>query len=110
MDIDKKAIEITIFANKEIASALLEDLESIGMEYSNSIAGRRVLLQERKGLFKMLGTGKSLVYDPITIITFLVSSEVEQTIINYMYQLMVKALKYVLKTWTRIMGRRTFFS
>jgi len=70
MDISKKVIEITIVANKEIASAVLEDLESIGIEYSNSIAGRRVLLQERKGLFKMVGSGKSLVHDPITIITF----------------------------------------
>jgi len=82
MDIDKKVIEITIVADKEIASAVLEDLESIGIEYSNSIAGRRDLLQERKGLLKMLGTGKSILHDPITIITFLVSSEMEQAIIN----------------------------
>ncbi|MDY6863473.1 MAG: hypothetical protein SV062_10880 [Thermodesulfobacteriota bacterium] len=83
MDIDKKAIEITIVINKEIASAILEDLESIGLEYSNSIAGRRILLQERRGMLKMFGTGKSLVYDPITIITFLVSSEVGQAIVNF---------------------------
>ena len=82
MDIDKKVIEITIVSDKEIASAILEELESIGIEYSNSIAGRRDLLQERKGLLKMLGTGKSILHDPITIITFLVSSEMEQTIIN----------------------------
>ncbi|MBW2649216.1 MAG: hypothetical protein JRC53_05300, partial [Deltaproteobacteria bacterium] len=100
MDIDKKAIEITIFANKEIASALLEELESIGMEYSNSIAGRRILLQERKGLFKRLGTGKSLAYDPITIITFLVSSEIERTIINFIIK----------KGRLNIPGRGTVFS
>ncbi|MBW1768230.1 MAG: hypothetical protein JRJ65_14435 [Deltaproteobacteria bacterium] len=82
MDIDKKVIEITIVSDKEIASAILEELESIGIEYSNSIAGRRDLLQERKGLLKMLGTGKSILHDPITIITFLISSEMEQTIIN----------------------------
>jgi len=82
MDIDKKVIEITIVSDKETASVILEELESIGIEYSNSIAGRRDLLQERKGLLKMLGTGKSILHDPITIITFLVSSEMEQTIIN----------------------------
>ncbi len=82
MDNDKKVIEITIVSDKEIAAAILEELESIGIEYSNSIAGRRDLLQERKGLLKMFGTGKSILYDPITIITFLVSSEIEQTIIN----------------------------
>ncbi len=54
MDIDKKVVEITIVSDKEIASAILEELESIGLEYSNSIAGRRDLLQERKGLLKML--------------------------------------------------------
>ncbi len=82
MDINKKVIEITIVSDKEIASAILEELESIGIEYSNSIAGRRDLLRERKGLLKMLGAGKSILHDPITIITFLVSSEMEQTIIN----------------------------
>lgn len=100
MDIDKKVVEITIFVNKEIASALLEDLESIGMEYSNSIAGRRVLLQERKGLFKMFGTGKSLAHDPITIITFLVSSEIEQAIINFIIK----------KGGLNIPGKGTVFS
>ncbi|MBW1704848.1 MAG: hypothetical protein JRJ86_06730 [Deltaproteobacteria bacterium] len=83
MDIDKKVVEITIVANKEIASAVRKNLESIGMEYSNSIAGRRDLLQERKGLLKMFGTGKSILYDPITTITFLVSSEIEGEIINF---------------------------
>ena len=83
MDIDKKVVEITIVARKEIASAVLEDLESIGLEYGNSIAGRRDLLQERKGLSKMFGTGKSILYDPITTITFLVSSGIEEAIINF---------------------------
>ena len=83
MDIDKKVVEITIVANKEIASAVRKNLESIGMEYSNSIAGRRDLLQERKGLLKMFGTSKSIMYDPISTITFLVSSEIEEAIINF---------------------------
>ena len=83
MDIDKKVVEITIVAGKEIASTVLEDLESIGLEYGNSIAGRRDLLQERKGLSKMFGTGKSILYDPITTITFLVSSGIEEAIINF---------------------------
>jgi hypothetical protein len=83
MDIDKKVIEITIVTDKEIASAVLEDLEFIGLEYSNSIAGRRDLLQERKGLLKMFGTGKSILYDPITTITFLVSPKIERAIISF---------------------------
>ena len=83
MDINNKVVEITIVVDKEIASAILEDLESIGLEYSNSIAGRRDLLQERKGLLKMFGTGKSIMYDPITTITFLVSSGIEKAIINF---------------------------
>lgn len=83
MDIDKKVVEITIVARKEIASTVFEDLESIGLEYGNSIAGRRDLLQERKGLSKMFGTGKSILYDPITTITFLVSSGIEEAIINF---------------------------
>ncbi len=82
MNIDKKVVEITIVSDKEIASAILEELESIGIEYSNSIAGRKDLLQERKGLLKMFGSGKSILLDPITIITFLVSPEMEQTVIN----------------------------
>jgi len=82
MDIDKKVVEITIVSDKEIASAILEELESIGIEYSNSIAGRRDLLQQRKGLLKMFGNGKTILHDPITIIKFLVSSEMEQTVIN----------------------------
>lgn len=83
MDIDKKVVEITIVARKEITSTVLEDLGSIGLEYGNSIAGRRDLLQERKGLSKMFGTGKSILYDPITTITFLVSSGIEEAIINF---------------------------
>ncbi len=86
MDIDKKVIEITIIAAKEIASTILEELESIGLEYSHSMAGRRDLLQERNGLLKMFGTGKSILHDPITIITFLVSPEVEQSIINFIIE------------------------
>jgi hypothetical protein len=83
MDIDKKIAEITIVADKEIASTVLEDLESIGLQFSNSIAGRRDLLQERKGLVKMFRTDKVILYDPITTITFLVSSEIERTIISF---------------------------
>ena len=83
MDIDKKVIEITIVADKEIASAILEDMESIGLEYCNLIAGRRDLLQERRGLLKLFGSGKSILYDPITIITFLVSPKIEDEIINF---------------------------
>lgn len=83
MDIDKKVVEITIVARKEITSTVLEDLGSIGLEYGNSIAGRRDLLQERKGLSKMFGTGKSILYDPIITITFLVSSGIEEAIINF---------------------------
>ena len=82
MDIDKKVIEITIVTDKEIAATIIEELDSIGLEYSNSIAGRRDLLQEKNGLLKMFGTGKAILHDPITIITFLISSEMEQTIIN----------------------------
>ena len=82
MDINKKVVEITIVSDKETASAILEELESIGIEYSNSIAGRRDLLQERNSLLKMFGTSKSILHDPITIITFLVSSKMEQTILN----------------------------
>jgi len=80
--IGKKAIEITIVSDRERASAILEELESSGIEYSNSIAGRRDLLQERKGLLKMFGTGKFILHDPITIIIFLVTPEMEQAIIN----------------------------
>ena len=80
MDIDKKVIEITIVSDKEIASAILEELESIGLEYSNLIAGRRDLLHERKGLLKIFGTGKSILYDPINTITFLVSPKIEKAI------------------------------
>ena len=86
MDIGKNVIEITIVTNKEIASTLLEDLESIGLEHSNSLAGRRVLLQERKGLLKMVGSGKSLMHDPITIITFLISLEIEQAILSFIIE------------------------
>lgn len=100
MDIDKKVIEITIVADKEIASTVLEDLESIGIECSNSIAGRRVLLQERKGLFKMVGSGKSLMHDPITIITFLVSPEIELAILSFIIK----------KGGLNIPGRGTVFS
>jgi nitrogen regulatory protein PII len=100
MDISKKVIQITIIANKEIASALLEDLESIGIEYSNSMAGRRVLLQERKGLFKMVGSRKSFVHDPISIITFLTSLEIEREILSFI----------VKKGGLNIPGRGTVFS
>ena len=100
MDISKKVIEITIVADKEIASAVLEDLESIGIEYSNSIAGRRILLQERKGMFKMVGSGKSLMNDPITIITFLVSLEIERAILSFIIK----------KGGLNIPGRGTVFS
>lgn len=83
MDIDKKVVEITIVGDKEIVSAVLEDLESIGIEYYNSIAGRKDVLQERKGLLKMFGTGKSILCDPITTITFLLSPEIEKATINF---------------------------
>ena len=86
MEIDKKVIEITIVSDKKIALDIIEELESIGIEYSNSIAGRRDLLQERKGLLKMLGVGNSILHDPMTIINFLVSSEMEQAIINYIIE------------------------
>ncbi len=100
MDTNKTAVEITIITRKEITSAILEDLESLGIEYSNSTAGRSMLLYERKGLPRLLGTGKSLMYDPIDIITFLVSSEVEQATANYI----------ISKGGLDISGRGTVFS
>jgi hypothetical protein len=83
MDMNKKVVEIMIVADKEISLVILEGLESIGLKYCNLIAGRRDLLHERKGLLKLFGTGKSILYDPITIITFLVSPKIEDDIMNF---------------------------
>ena len=100
MDSNRKVIEIRIVADKEIASAVLKDLESAGLEYSNSIAGRKDLLQERKGLLKMFGAGQSTLHDPITMITFLVSPEIEQEILTFIIK----------KGGLDIPGRGTVFS
>ena len=100
MDIGKNVTEITIVAGREITSAVLEDLESIGLEYSNSIAGRRILLEERKGLLKIVASGKALFHDPIAIITFLVSSEIEQEILSFIIK----------KGGLNVPGRGTVFS
>ena len=100
MDSNRKVIEIRIVAEREIASAVLKDLESAGLEYSNSIAGRKDLLQERKGLLKMFGAGQSILHDPITMITFLVSPEMEQEILTFIIE----------KGELDIPGRGTVFS
>jgi nitrogen regulatory protein PII len=86
MDAEKKAIEITFVADRETAATILEELEAIGLTYSYSIPGRRDLLQERKGLLRMLGKDSAVLHDPITIITFLISPELEQAIIGFIVE------------------------
>jgi hypothetical protein len=40
-------------------------------------------LQERKGLLKIFGNGKSILHDPVTTLSFLASSEIEGSILNF---------------------------
>ncbi len=86
MDAEEKAIEITLVSDRETAAAILEELESIGLTYSYSIPGRRDLLQERKGLLRLLGTDSTVLHDPITIITFLIAPEMELAVIGFIVE------------------------
>lgn len=86
MDTKEKAVEITLVSDRETAAAILEELESIGLTYSYSIPGRRDLLQERKGLLRLLGTDSAVLHDPITIITFLIAPEMELAVIHYIVE------------------------
>ena len=86
MDINRKVIEVTVIANREISSAIIEGLESIGIDHFNSAAGRKILLQGRTGIMKLFGSGKTLVDDPITIISFLVSPDTEGAVVNYIIE------------------------
>ena len=100
MDAKKKAIEITLFSDRETAAAILKELEAIGLTHSYSIPGRRDLLQERKGLLRLLGKDHAVLHDPITIITFLISPEMEQATIGFIVE----------KGGLRVPGRGSVFS
>ncbi|MDY6974168.1 MAG: hypothetical protein SV775_17915, partial [Thermodesulfobacteriota bacterium] len=100
MDINRKVVEITVIANREISSVIIGELESIGIDYVNSAAGRKILLQDRVGIMKLFGSGKALVDDPISIISFLTTPDTEGDIVSFVID----------KGALNIPGRGTVFS
>ncbi|MBL8026914.1 MAG: hypothetical protein JNL74_10920 [Fibrobacteres bacterium] len=77
-----KIIQINASVSKDIAVPLIESLKAAGLESLTVSAGRRVLLQEKKGLARLLG-GKSLLDDPVQTLSFLVPESNEMQMIDF---------------------------
>lgn len=83
MDSNKKVIQIIFIAGREITDMLIDSLKSIGIRSINIEAGRRLLLEHAKGLKKIFSNGKSIVDDPVNIVSFLINTELEKDIISF---------------------------
>jgi nitrogen regulatory protein PII len=79
----KKVIQITVIVNRELSETLFEALKDIGVHYITLMPCRRIFLQEKHGIMKMLGVEKSIMDIPMNILTFLITPDKEQLILNH---------------------------
>ena len=82
----KKVIQITVIVNRELSETLFEALKDIGVHYITLMPCRRIFLQEKHGIMKMLGVEKSIMDIPMNILTFLITPDKEQLILSYTRQ------------------------
>lgn len=95
----QKKIKITIVVNRAIAQSVLTELNAIGINKIYEEAGRTSIIEEKEGLLSIFSRRK-LGDDPVEIISFFITEEIEEAILNYI------AVKYDFKT----PGRGTVFS
>ena len=66
----KKVIQITVIVSRELSENLFEDLNAIGIYHITLMPCRRIFLQEKHGIRKMLGSEKTIMDVPMNILTF----------------------------------------
>ena len=79
----KKVIQITVIVSRELSETLFEALKAIGIHNITLMPCRRIFLQEKHGIRKMLGVEKTIMDVPMNILTFLITPDREQLILNY---------------------------
>ncbi|MBM3261947.1 MAG: hypothetical protein FJY97_00730 [candidate division Zixibacteria bacterium] len=86
MDIHRTASQISVVVEKSITPTIFDALKSCGITHVNMATGRRALLQEPKGIMRIVSGGSRLLDDPINIVTFLVSPEDELPVLDLIIQ------------------------
>ncbi len=81
----EKISEINVTISRELLSPLSSELQKAGVMALTVSSGRRILLQERRGVAKIFGE-KRLFDDPIQTVSFLVPSEMEFDAVNFVAQ------------------------
>jgi nitrogen regulatory protein PII len=94
-----KKIKITIVVNRALSNAIIDELNSAGINKIYVEAGRTTVIEEKEGLFSFL-SGKKLGDDPVEIISFFIREDLEEKILNLI------SIKFDFKT----PGRGTIFS
>lgn len=81
MNDNKTVSRITAFINRGVAKNVLDSLKEIGIVDLYLTAGRSPVIKERRGIFVHL-PGHDLVEDPIDIIAFLVTQDMEGQVLD----------------------------
>lgn len=79
----KKVIQITVIVSRELSETLFEALKDIGVHHITLMPCRRIFLQEKHGIRKMVGGEKTIMDMPMNILSFLITPDKEQLILNY---------------------------
>lgn len=80
--IDNKAIcRVVAATSRGVAEPILKALEESGMKNGHLAAGRSIALEYKKGVFG-IGARSVIVEDPVDILSFLVSPELESTALD----------------------------
>jgi hypothetical protein len=82
MDMNRTVSQVFVVVDKATTPAIFDALKSCGITRVNTVAGRRGVLQESKGITRLISGGSKLIDDPVNVITFLVSPEAELPVID----------------------------
>jgi hypothetical protein len=85
-DSGKEVALVTVVVGKELSAPLIDALKESGLMYINTSPGRRIFLREEAGIMRLFAKKQSLFEDQIVIISFLISQENEQSVIDFLIQ------------------------
>ena len=80
--LNKKVIQINVETTREIIDSLKPTLAEMNIKKIFLESGRRMLLSERRGMFKVLSKEKTIIDDPINILSFLINPDMEEQVLQ----------------------------
>ncbi len=88
----KKLSQITVVINKTLFPALQNMLASVGIKSLHVAAGRSIMLQENKGIRKLIYSDDTITDEQSSVVSFFVSGEFEEKMLQFIISRMNLAI------------------